>query len=128
MKNKILIVDDALFMRSMLKKILTEMGITGILEAGDGELACQICREEKPDLVLLDITMPKMNGIETLKLIKSENPDIHVIMCSAMGQESIIIEALNNGADDFIVKPFKKESIQEIVQKAERAPEGEVSV
>lgn len=128
MKNKILIVDDALFMRSMLRKILTEMGVSVILEAEDGERACQICREEKPDLVLLDITMPKLNGIETLKLIKSENPDIHVIMCSAMGQESIIIDALHNGADDFIVKPFKKESIQEIVLKAEAQPEGEESV
>lgn len=125
MDYKILIVDDALFMRSMLKKHISEMGDFEILEAPDGEKACELCREESPDLVFLDITMPVMDGMETLSRIKEENPQIPVIMCSAMGQQSMVLETLNRGAMDFIVKPFRKEDIQDAVKKTLLQTEGD---
>lgn len=124
MNYKILIVDDALFMRSILRKYISEMGEFSILEAPDGEKACELCREEKPDLVFLDITMPVMDGMETLGRIKEENPQIPVIMCSAMGQQSMVVDTLNKGAMDFIVKPFRKEEIQDAVKKVLFQTEG----
>lgn len=118
MQNKILIVDDALFMRAMLKKILKEAGYTEIFEAANGVEACTVYEAEKPNAVLMDISMPEMNGIEALKAIVREDADAVVVMCSAVGQEAMILEAVQSGALDFIVKPFKPEQIIQAVETA----------
>lgn len=118
MQDKILIVDDALFMRTMLKKILNEAGYLQICEAANGVEACAVYEAEKPDVVLMDISMPEMNGIDALKAIVEEDSRAIVVMCSAVGQEAMILEAVQSGALDFIVKPFKPEQIVEAVEKA----------
>ncbi len=117
MDKKILLVDDAAFMRMMIKDALTKNGYTNIIEAADGEIACNMYSSEKPDLVIMDITMPNKTGIEALRDIKSEDPSAKVVMCSAMGQESMVVEAIKLGALDFIVKPFKPDRILQTVQK-----------
>ncbi len=114
---KIMIVDDAAFMRMMIKDTLSKSGYTELVEAADGEQAVAMYAAEKPDLVLLDITMPKMNGLEALKAIKASDAAANVIMCSAMGQEAMVIDAIKSGAKDFIVKPFKPTRILEAVSK-----------
>ncbi|MBC5689346.1 response regulator [Mediterraneibacter sp. NSJ-55] len=108
---KILIVDDAAFMRMMVKDALSKGGYEDTAEAVDGLDAVEKYKELHPDLVIMDITMPNMDGLEALKAIKQEDPEATVIMCSAMGQESMVIEAIKSGAKDFIVKPFKQERI-----------------
>lgn len=118
MDKKILVVDDALFMRAMLKKVLNEAGFDQVIEAVDGEEADLVYEKEKPDLVLMDISMPKLNGIEALKRIKKREPEALVIMCSAVGQEAMIIEAMDAGAYEFIVKPFKPEQIIRSIKAA----------
>ncbi len=117
MDKKILLVDDAAFMRMMIKNALTQNGYTNILEAADGEIACNTYAAEKPDLVIMDITMPNKTGIEALRDIKAADPSAKVVMCSAMGQESMVVEAIKLGALDFIVKPFKPERILQTVKK-----------
>lgn len=114
---KIMIVDDAAFMRMMVKDTLSKGGYTDICEAADGAEAVQKYAEEKPALVLLDITMPNMDGLEALKTIKAADPDAKVVMCSAMGQEAMVIEAIKSGAKDFIVKPFKANRVLDTVSK-----------
>jgi|SRR6056297_1661753 len=114
---KILVVDDAAFMRMNLKNILTNEGFGEVVEAENGEMAIQKYKNEQPDLVTLDITMPEMDGIEALEKIKENDPDATVIMCSAMGQQSMVIKAIELGAKDFIVKPFDKGKIKEAVSK-----------
>ena len=117
-ERKVLIVDDAAFMRAMLKRIIREAGAYGICEAPDGETALEFYEKERPGLVLLDISMPGMNGIETLKEIRNMDREAFVIMCSAIGQEAMIREAIDNGARDFIVKPFNAEQIREALALA----------
>ena len=117
MAKKILLVDDAAFMRMMIKDTLTKNGYTEVDEAADGEIAVQKYIEIKPDLVFMDITMPNKTGLEALKDIKMIDPAATVVMCSAMGQESMVIEAIKLGAKDFIVKPFKPDRILSTVQK-----------
>ncbi len=114
---KIMVVDDAAFMRMMIKDTLTKSGYEDIVEAADGEQAVNLYKAEKPSLVLLDITMPNKNGLEALKEIKAFDADAAIIMCSAMGQESMVIEAIKTGAKDFIVKPFKPNRIIDAVAK-----------
>ena len=114
---KILVVDDAAFMRMNLKNILTKEGFGEVVEAENGEMAIQKYKNEQPDLVTLDITMPEMDGIEALEKIRESDPDANVIMCSAMGQQSMVIKAIELGAKDFIVKPFDKGKIKEAVSK-----------
>lgn len=114
--TKILIVDDAAFMRMMIKDNLKKAGFTDFIEAGDGEQAVIKFQDEMPGLVLLDITMPNMDGIEVLRSIKQTNPDAKVVMCSAMGQEGLVVEAIKLGALDFIVKPFKPERLIQTVR------------
>lgn len=114
---KILLVDDAAFMRMMLKNTLTQAGYTDVLEAEDGAKAVETFNAENPDLVFMDITMPNMDGLEALKAIKGAHPDANVVMCSAMGQEAMVVEAIKTGAKDFIVKPFKPERILSTVSK-----------
>ena len=114
---KILIVDDAAFMRMMIKDILTKNGYEIAAEAENGQKAVEKYAETNPDLVLMDITMPEMDGLEALKAIKATNPGATVIMCSAMGQQAMVIEAIQSGAKDFIVKPFQAERVLEAVKK-----------
>lgn len=115
--SKILVVDDAAFMRMMVKDALTKNGFTDIIEAADGSIACALYDSEKPDLVIMDITMPNKTGIEALRDIKASDAGAKVIMCSAMGQEAMVVEAIKLGALDFIVKPFKPDRIIQAVSK-----------
>jgi len=114
--SKILVVDDVAFMRMMIKDNLKKAGYSDFAEAGDGEDAVNKYAELRPDLVLLDITMPQKDGIQTLQAIKQINPQAKVVMCSAMGQESMVVEAIKLGALDFIVKPFKPERLIQTVK------------
>lgn len=118
MGKKVLIVDDAAFMRMMIKDILTKNGYEVVGEAENGQVAVDKYRELKPDLVTMDITMPEMDGIAAVKEIKSQDPAARVIMCSAMGQQAMVIDAIQAGAKDFIVKPFQPERVLEAVSKA----------
>lgn len=113
----ILIVDDAAFMRMMLKDILTKGGYEIAGEAADGNEAVAKYAELKPDLVTLDITMPNKDGLEALKEIKSSDPNAVCVMCSAMGQQAMVIDAIQAGAKDFIVKPFQPERVLESIRK-----------
>ncbi|MCF0129030.1 MAG: response regulator [Pseudobutyrivibrio sp.] len=117
MAKNILICDDAAFMRMMIKDILTKNGYNVAGEAENGKIAVDKYTELNPDLVLLDITMPEMDGIGALKAIKAKDPNACVIMCSAMGQQAMVIEAIQSGAKDFIVKPFQAERVLEAVKK-----------
>ena len=117
MAKNILICDDAAFMRMMIKDILTKNGYNIAGEAENGAKAVEKYSELKPDLVLMDITMPEMDGIEALKKIKAADPNASVIMCSAMGQQAMVIESIQSGAKDFIVKPFQADRVIEAVQK-----------
>ncbi len=112
---KILTVDDAAFMRKVIKDTLSKAGYSDIHEAEDGAKAVEKYNEIKPDLVLMDITMPNMDGLEALKAIRAADPSANVVMCSAMGQETMVIDAIRSGAKDFIVKPFKPERVLKTV-------------
>ena len=111
MAKNILIVDDAAFMRMMIKDILTKNGYNVAGEAENGAKALEKYNELKPDLVLMDITMPEVDGIQALKNIKAADPSAQVIMCSAMGQQAMVLDAVKRGAKDFIVKPFQAEKV-----------------
>ena len=117
MAKNILICDDAAFMRMMIKDILTKNGYTVAGEAENGAKAVEKYAELHPDLVLMDITMPEMDGIQALKNIKESHPQASVIMCSAMGQQAMVIESIQSGAKDFIVKPFQADRVIEAVRK-----------
>ena len=117
MAKNVLICDDAAFMRMMIKDILSKNGYNIAGEAENGLKAIEKYNELKPDLVLMDITMPEMDGIEALKKIKEADPNASIIMCSAMGQQAMVIEAIQSGAKDFIVKPFQPERVLEAVKK-----------
>ena len=112
---KIMLVDDAAFMRMMLKNTLTKSGYTDFVEAQDGAEAVKKYEEEKPDLVIMDITMPNMDGLQALKKIREGDPQAKVVMCTAMGQESMVVDAIKSGAKDFIVKPFNADRITQTV-------------
>ena len=114
----VLIVDDAAFMRMMIKNILAEAGYNVVGEAENGQIAVAKHRELKPDLTTMDITMPELDGLAALKQIREADPAARVVMCSAMGQQSMVIESIQAGARDFIVKPFQPERVLEAVQKA----------
>ena len=120
MAKTILICDDAAFMRMMLKKILVEGGYDVIGEAVNGADALEKYKALQPDLVTMDITMPEVNGLDSLKLIRQFDPAAKVIMCSAMGQQVMVVEAIQEGAKDFIVKPFQKDRVLESVRNAIR--------
>ena len=117
MAKNILIVDDAAFMRMMIKDILSKNGYTVAGEAENGAKAVEKYKELTPDLVLMDITMPEMDGIQALKAIKGVDAGAKVIMCSAMGQQAMVIESIQAGAKDFIVKPFQQDRVLEAVKK-----------
>ena len=112
---KILIVDDAAFMRKVIPDTRTKNGFTHLHEAVDGKDSVEKYFELQPDLVLMDITMPNMDGLEALKAIRAKDNKANVVMCSAMGQEAMVVEAVQAGIKDFIVKPFKEDRLMKTV-------------
>ena len=118
MAKRVLICDDAAFMRMMIKDILTKNGYEIAGEAENGLKAVEKYNETSPDLVMMDITMPEMDGIQALKKIKETDASANVIMCSAMGQQAMVIESIQSGAREFIVKPFNQDRVLEAVKKA----------
>lgn len=117
MATKVLIVDDAAFMRMMIKDILVKNGFDVVGEAENGAQAVEKFKETSPDLVTMDITMPEMDGITALKEIKQIDASAKIIMCSAMGQQSMVIDAIQAGAKDFIVKPLQADRVLEAINK-----------
>lgn len=117
MAHRILIVDDAAFMRMMIKDILVKNGFEVVAEAENGAQAVEKYKEHSPDLVTMDITMPEMDGITALKEIKQIDAQARIIMCSTMGQQSMVIDAIQAGAKDFIVKPFQADRVLEAINK-----------
>ncbi len=113
----VLVTDDAAFMRMQLKDILTKLGHIVVGEAENGKDAIEKFKELTPELITMDITMPEMNGVDAVKEIKKINSDVKIIMCSAMGQQGMVLDAIQAGANDFIVKPFTRERIQEALEK-----------
>ena len=116
MGKRILICDDADLMRYVLKEILTEAGYEIVGLAKDGEEGLVMYEETEPDLVIVDITMPKVDGLEVMKKIKDKSPDFPVVICSASGQPNMVVDALKAGADDFIIKPFHGKRVLEVVE------------
>jgi two-component system, chemotaxis family, chemotaxis protein CheY len=114
---RVLIVDDAAFMRMMLKDILTKNGLEVVGEAVNGADAIEKFQELNPDVVTMDITMPEMDGITAVKQIRALNPQASIIMCSAMGQQPMVLEAIQAGAKDFVVKPFQADRVMESIRK-----------
>lgn len=110
-----LVVDDAVFMRTVLKKMLSEAGYTVVGEAGNGMEAISLAEKFKPDMMTLDITMPEMDGLEAIEGILKVSPGTKIIMCSAMGQQAKVVEAIKKGAKDFIVKPFEKTRVLQAI-------------
>lgn len=117
MLRTVLICDDAVFMRTMLSDILTQAGFAVVGQAQTGEEAVNKFKELLPDLVTMDIVMPDMGGIEAVRRIVAEYPDAKILMCSAMGQQSLVVEAIQAGARDFVVKPFQPSRVLEAVQR-----------
>lgn len=118
MAKTVLITDDTAFMRMTLKNVIQKNGFDVVGEAADGEEAVAKYKELNPDLVTMDITMPKMDGIAAIKEIVKIDPDAKIVVCSAMGQKPMVLEALNAGAKDFLVKPFDPERVVEALDKA----------
>ncbi len=118
MGGRIFVVDDAAFMRIMLKDILTENGYQIVGEAENGRDAVEKYKELRPDLTTMDITMPEMDGVNAVKEIRKFDAEANIVMCSAMGQQAMVIDAIQAGARDFIIKPFQPEKVVEAVRKA----------
>lgn len=117
---RILIIDDAKFMRITLRNILLDANHQVIGEGENGKEAIELYREFRPDLVTMDITMPEMDGIEAVKAIKKEFPDAKIVMCSAMGQQKMVVEAIEAGAKDFIIKPFDELRVTDAINRVLR--------
>ena len=117
MAKSVMIVDDAAFMRMKLKDILEKNGYSVVAEAQNGVEAIEKYKEVRPEIVTMDITMPEMDGIEALKGIKGIDANAKVVMCSAMGQQALVVEAIQAGAKDFVVKPFQPSRVLEAVQR-----------
>jgi len=114
---RVLLVDDASFMRMMLKNILVGSGYEVAGEAENGAKAIELYRTIKPDLVIMDIIMPEMGGIDAVREIVKGDPQAKILMCSSMGQQSLVVEAIQAGAKDFIIKPFQPSNVLEAVKK-----------
>lgn len=112
----ILVVDDAAFMRMRCAKLLKENGYD-VVEADNGAVALEVYKDKKPDAVLMDITMPEMDGLAALKALREIDPDVRVAMVTAMGQQSMVIEAMKSGAKDFVVKPFEPDRVEAALTK-----------
>jgi two-component system chemotaxis response regulator CheY len=118
MPARILIADDAAFMRVMIKGILTKQNYEIVGEAKDGREAVELYKQLRPDIVTMDIIMPEVNGIEAVKEIMKIDSDAVIIMCSAMGQQAMVIEAIAAGAKDFVIKPFQPPRVIEAIERA----------
>lgn len=118
MSANVLVVDDAAFMRSTLRDILTRGGFNVVAEARNGREAVELYAQHLPDLVTMDIVMPEISGIEAVRIITKANPSAKIIMCSAMGQQALVIEAIQAGARDFVIKPFQAARVLEAAQRA----------
>ncbi len=118
MATKVLVVDDAAFMRHMLKQILVEMDCEIVAEAADGEEAVSAYQEHKPDLVTLDLVMPKMGGLEALEHIRNFDPKARVLVISAIDQRSSLMQAVKLGAIDYVVKPFDRDGVKKAMNRA----------
>lgn len=118
MSKTVLVVDDAVFMRMKLREILENNGFTVVAEAQNGVEAIEKYKTKKTDLIMMDIIMPEMDGIEAIKRIKMIDSEANIIVCSAMGQRSIVMEAIHEGAIDFVVKPFDDERIIQALKKS----------
>lgn len=116
--KRVLIVDDTKFMRDILKNILKKKDLEIVGEASNGKEAVIKYQELKPDLVTMDIIMPEMDGIEAVKKIMQIDPSARILMCSAMGQQALVIEAIQSGARDFVIKPFQPARVLEAVDRA----------
>lgn len=114
---RVLVVDDAVFMRMMIKDMLEKNGFEVVGEATDGIKAIEMYKQERPDIVTMDIIMPEMDGIEAVKQIRNFDPKAKIIMCSAIGQQGMVIDAIRAGARDFIVKPFQVDRVLEAMTK-----------
>ncbi|GAK02045.1 chemotaxis regulator [Geomicrobium sp. JCM 19037] len=117
MTSRVLIVDDASFMRMMIRDILEKHNFVVAGEAENGKDAIEKYKETEPTFVTMDITMPEMDGIEALKEIRAFDPEAKVIMCSAMGQQAMVVDAIKAGAKDFVVKPFQADRVIDAVNK-----------
>lgn len=117
MSSRVLVVDDALFMRHMIKKILMDMGHEIVGEAADGHEACELYESLKPDLVTLDLVMPKKGGLEALAEIREKDPHAKVVVISALDQRQPLMDALKLGAADYVVKPFEKDRVEEAINR-----------
>jgi two-component system chemotaxis response regulator CheY len=117
LSQTVLICDDAIFMRTMIGDILKQAGFQVVGEAENGQQAVERYRELKPDFVTMDIVMPDMGGIDAVREIVKEDPGAKILMCSAMGQQALVIEAIQAGARDFVVKPFQPSRVLEAVQR-----------
>jgi two-component system chemotaxis response regulator CheY len=117
MSRTVLIVDDAIFMRTMIGDILKQAGFDVVGEAASGVEAVDLYKELMPDLVTMDIVMPDMGGIDAVREIIKEDPGAKILMCSAMGQQGLVVEAIQAGASDFVVKPFQPSRVVEAVQR-----------
>ena len=117
MTHTVLVCDDAIFMRTMISDILSQAGFEVVGEAESGLQAVDKYRELKPDLVTMDIVMPDMGGIEAVREICKSDPEAKILMCSAMGQQALVVEAIQAGAKDFVVKPFQPSRVLEAVQR-----------
>jgi len=115
--SKILVADDASFMRLMIRQVLAKKNYSDIIEADNGLAAVELYKQTRPDLTILDITMPEADGIEALSMILEFDPNAKVIMCSAVAQEKMVREALKRGALDFIIKPFRPDELIKTIQK-----------
>ena len=113
--SKVLVVDDALFMRTALSNMLEEWGLEVVGQGANGQEAVELYDQLKPDLVTLDLTMPVMSGLEALKIIMEKHPTAKIIMITALGQQRLIVEAIELGAKDFITKPFQRENLKEVI-------------
>jgi len=118
MAHTILIADDALFTRMMLRNILSENGYSAIVEAETGAEAIWAYERWKPDLIIMDINMPEMDGMAAAKSILRTNPQAKIIICSALGEKQLMLEALEEGVIDFITKPFQPDKVMEVIKKA----------
>ena len=117
MGRTVLICDDAIFMRTMLKDILKQAGFEVVGEAQTGKEAVQFYQQLRPDLVTMDIVMPDMGGIDAVRAIVKDDANAKILMCSAMGQQALVLEAIQAGARDFVVKPFQPSRVLEAVQR-----------
>ena len=118
MSHTVLVCDDAIFMRTMISDILAQAGFEIVGEAETGSQAVEKYRQLKPDLVTMDIVMPDMGGIDAVREIVKQDPDAKILMCSAMGQQALVVEAIQAGAKDFVVKPFQPERVVDAIGKA----------